>query len=178
MRSEMDVMRMDERQRTYWLLANRATLMVVGAVWILMILFELLEGRSAGFLVAMVPIFAAVRFGFYFYFARDRDIKWIESVVFLVLVGLGHWLATMTAWVAEYSTSGFLWFVPSHPTHGLWLAAARVLEFPLGTFFPGPTGLPDWLEWILIALNSLLWAGAAYLLVRTARRRAGSPQGA
>jgi hypothetical protein len=173
----MDVMRMDERQREYWLLANRATLMVVGAVWLLMILFELLEGRSAEFLIAMVPIFAAVRFGFYFYFARDRDIRWIERVVFLVLVGLGHWFATMAAWAVEFSTSGFLWFVPSHPTHGLWLGMARVLEFPLGTLLSDTSRVPDWLEIVLMALNSLLWAGAAYVLVWAARKRGTRREG-
>jgi hypothetical protein len=172
MRSEMDVMRMDERQRLYWLLANRATLMLVGVVWLLMILFELLESRSAAFFIVMVPVFAAARFGFYFYFARDRDIKWIERVVFLGLVALGHWLATMTAWVAEFSTSGFLWFVPAHPTHGFWLAAAHILQFPLGTFAGEVPSLPDWLEVVLTVINSLLWAGAAYALVWLSRRTA------
>ena len=170
MRGEMDIMRMDERQRTHWLLANRATLMFAGVVWLLMILFELLEGRSAQFLIVMVPVFAAVRFGFYFYFARDRDIKWIDRVLFLVLVGLGHWMATVTAWTAKFSTSGFLWFVPAARSHGFWAGAAHVLEFPLGTILSGPTGLPDWVESILVAANSLLWAGAAYLLVQAIRR--------
>jgi carbon starvation protein CstA len=172
MRTEMDVMRMDERQRMHWLLANRATLMFVGVVWLLMILFELLEGRTAEFLIVMVPVFAAVRFGFYFYFARDRDIKWIDRALFLALVGLGHWLATMTAWVGEFSTSGLLWFVPDHPTHGFWSATARILEFPLGTFMSDASGIPDWLGYLLMALNSLLWACGAYLLVWAARRRA------
>ncbi len=60
MKSEMDLMRMDERQRFHWLRANRATLMVVGVVWLLMIAFELSEGRTPGFLLVMVPIFAGI----------------------------------------------------------------------------------------------------------------------
>ena len=44
MKSEMDLMRMDERQRFHWLRANRATLMFVGVVWLLMNAFDALGG--------------------------------------------------------------------------------------------------------------------------------------
>ena len=65
MKSEMDTMRMDERQRICWLLANRATLMVVGIAWVGMIAWEMVQGRAPWFMLAMVPIFAAIRFGWY-----------------------------------------------------------------------------------------------------------------
>lgn len=65
MTSEMDIMRMDERQRRAWLLANRATLFIVGIVWIGMIVWELAHRRMPYFMVAMVPVFALVRFTFF-----------------------------------------------------------------------------------------------------------------
>ena len=46
MRTEMDLLNMDERQRLHWLKANRATLMTVGVVWLLAIGWEFLEGRT------------------------------------------------------------------------------------------------------------------------------------
>jgi len=104
MRTEMDVLGMDERQRLHWLEANRSTLMLVGVVWLLMIAFELTEGRRPGFLIAMVPIFAGLRFGFYYYYARDRDVRWVQPALFVALFALGHWVATAAAWVGEFST--------------------------------------------------------------------------
>ncbi len=70
MTTEMDVMRMDERQRRAWLLANRATLLIVGIVWIGMIVWEMAHLRVPYFLVAMVPTFALVRFAFYRRYVR------------------------------------------------------------------------------------------------------------
>ena len=70
MASEMDVMQMDERQRRAWLLANRATLLIVGIVWIGMIFWELAHRRVPSFMVAMVPVFALVRFAFYRRYVR------------------------------------------------------------------------------------------------------------
>lgn len=72
MTSEMDVMQMDERQRRAWLLANRATLLIVGIVWIGMIAWELAHRRTPYFLVAMVPAFALVRFAFYRRYVRVK----------------------------------------------------------------------------------------------------------
>ena len=174
MRSEMDLMRMDERQRFHWLRANRATLMFVGVVWLLMIAFELSEGRTPAFLLVMVPVIAGIRLGFYYYYAKDPDLRWVDRALFIVLVALAHWLATAVAWVLEYSTSGFLWFVPAEPSHGFWLGGARVLEFPVGTLLGDVSTLPDWLEVVLMLINSLLWAGAVYAIVGAIRRRAGA----
>jgi hypothetical protein len=171
MKSEMDLMRMDERQRLHWLRANRATLMFVGVVWLLMIAFELSEGRTPGFLIVMVPIFGGVRFGFYYYHARDRDVRWIERVLFLGLFGFGHWAATAAAWVGEFSTSGLFGLFPEEPAHSAWVTAVRVLEFPLVTIVRH-SGI-DQSGWanVLMILNSALWAGVAYLVVWAARRR-------
>ena len=65
MKSEMDVLSMDERQRLCWLLANRVTLMIVGLVWLGMIVWNLIDNRIPYFLIIMVPVFALVRFIMY-----------------------------------------------------------------------------------------------------------------
>lgn len=71
MKNEMELMRMDERQRLAWFMANRGTLIAVGAVWIGMIGWELTHGRVPAFLLTMVPVFALFRAGLYhFYSAR------------------------------------------------------------------------------------------------------------
>jgi hypothetical protein len=70
MKNEMDALRMDERQRIAWLLANRGTVLAVGATWIGMIVWEITQGRVPVFLVVMVPVFALVRFGLYLYYSR------------------------------------------------------------------------------------------------------------
>jgi hypothetical protein len=72
MKNEMDLTRMDERQRNAWLLANRATLMIVGLTWLGMIGWELTQQRQPIFLMAMVPVFALVRYGLFRYYTRTR----------------------------------------------------------------------------------------------------------
>lgn len=175
MKSEMDLMRMDERQRFHWLRANRSTLMFVGVVWLLMIAFELSEGRTPGFLIVMVPVVAGVRLGFYLYYARDPDVKWVDRVLFVGLFGFGHWAATAAAWVGEFSTSGLFGLFPEEPGHTIWTTAIRVLEFPLLTLgrLWDPEGRSTWMIWVMV-LNSSLWAAAAYLAVAAARRRRGA----
>ncbi len=69
MRNEMDLLKMDERQRLAWFMANRGTLMAVGAVWIGMIGWELTHGRVPVFMLLMVPVFALFRAGLYFFYA-------------------------------------------------------------------------------------------------------------
>ncbi len=70
MRDEMDLMGMGPERRLAWLRANRLTLMIVGLTWIGLILWELGRGRTPWFLIAMVPVFAAVRFGLYLVYRR------------------------------------------------------------------------------------------------------------
>jgi hypothetical protein len=70
MKSEMDIMNMDERQQMGWLLANRLTLIIVGIVWLGMIAWEILQNRIPYFLIVMVPTFAVVRFLSYLYYTR------------------------------------------------------------------------------------------------------------
>ena len=65
MKNEMDVLSMDERQRLAWLRANRATLIFVGLIWVIMILHELTRGRFPLFLMVMVPVIALFRFAAY-----------------------------------------------------------------------------------------------------------------
>jgi hypothetical protein len=73
MKNEMDVLRMDERQRICWLLANRTTLIAVGLVWIGMIIAQAWQGRVAYFMIAMVPVFGLFRLMLYRYYARTQD---------------------------------------------------------------------------------------------------------
>jgi hypothetical protein len=71
MKTEMDSMKMDERQRLYWLRANRVTLIIVGLVWIGMIVIEAVkDNRISYFLIVMVPVFALIRFLAYKIYAR------------------------------------------------------------------------------------------------------------
>jgi hypothetical protein len=69
MKNEMELMNMDERQRLAWFMANRGTVIAVGAVWIGMIGWELTHGRVPTFLMIMVPVFALLRAGLYFYYS-------------------------------------------------------------------------------------------------------------
>ncbi len=70
MKNEMDVLGLDPQQRLAWLRANRATLMLVGLTWLGLIARELLQTRTPWFLIAMVPVFALVRFGLYRIYVR------------------------------------------------------------------------------------------------------------
>lgn len=71
MKNEMDALRMDERQRLYWMMANRFTLIIVGLVWIGMIFFDALYNhRAPYFLIAMIPVFAIIRLVAYKIYAR------------------------------------------------------------------------------------------------------------
>jgi hypothetical protein len=72
MKTEMDVLRMDERQRYCWLMANRVTLMVVGLVWVGMIAYELFNNRVPYFYIIMAPTFAVIRFSAYLIYSK-RD---------------------------------------------------------------------------------------------------------
>ena len=66
--NEMTLLKMDRRQREAWLLANRATLMAVGLLWLGLIAVELLAGRTPIVLIALVPVIALVRLAFYRYY--------------------------------------------------------------------------------------------------------------
>jgi hypothetical protein len=70
MKTEMDIMRLDERRRLCWLKANRVTLMVVGLCWLGLIGWELAQGRTPLVLIFLVPVFALLRFGVYKLYAR------------------------------------------------------------------------------------------------------------
>ena len=53
MKSEMDILKMDERQRQCWLLANRALIFIIGTLWLGMIGYELLQQNIPYFLIQM-----------------------------------------------------------------------------------------------------------------------------
>lgn len=61
MKNEMDVLKMDERQRFCWLLANRFTLIVVGVCWIGLIFYRISQNEIPWFLIIMLPVFGIIR---------------------------------------------------------------------------------------------------------------------
>ena len=69
-KNEMDLLRMDERQRLCWLRANRVVLLTVGVIWIGMITWELLQQKTPWFLIVMVPILAILRLAVYKHYAK------------------------------------------------------------------------------------------------------------
>ena len=73
MKSEMDAMNLDERQRLCWLRANRVTLIVVGLVWLGMIAWEVTHERLPWFLIVMVVVFAVIRVTAYWIYSREVD---------------------------------------------------------------------------------------------------------
>jgi uncharacterized membrane protein YhfC len=70
MKTEMDVLGMDERQRLAWLRANRATLFAIAVAWLGMIGWDLVQQRIPVFLIIMIPVFALVRLVSYLYYSR------------------------------------------------------------------------------------------------------------
>jgi len=72
MKSEMDAMNLDERQRCAWLAANRFTLIIVGLIWLGMIAWELAHSNVPVFLIAMVPVIALLRFAVYRIYSRTN----------------------------------------------------------------------------------------------------------
>jgi hypothetical protein len=71
MKNEMDALKMDERQRLCWLLANRITLIAVGILWMGLIFLQYSHNLSLSFLVAMVPVIGLFRLGSYLYYMRS-----------------------------------------------------------------------------------------------------------
>lgn len=72
MKSEMDIMDMDERRRLAWLRANRITLFCVGITWIGIIVWELVQQRTPYFMIVMVPVFACIRYISYLKYLRTK----------------------------------------------------------------------------------------------------------
>jgi hypothetical protein len=98
MKNEMELMNMDERQRLAWFMANRGTVIAIGAAWIAMIGWELFHERVPIFLMIMVPVFALLRAGLYFFYSsrsfvgsdssRDpRLVRYGKAAAALLLVG-------------------------------------------------------------------------------------------
>ncbi len=70
MKTEMDLMKMDEHQRLCWLKANRLMVFIIGAVWLGMIGWELWQGRVPVFLIVMLPALALTRLIVYKVYVR------------------------------------------------------------------------------------------------------------
>lgn len=110
MRSEMDLMHMDERQRLAWLMANRGTVVAVGATWIGMIVWELAQQRSPLFLIAMVPVFALVRVGLFFHYCSRPFVetapspRWSAAYAVKIVAAL---LLATAAFLPLYSMEGW-----------------------------------------------------------------------
>ena len=70
MKTEMDTLGLDERQRVCWLYANRALIFVVGIVWLGMIGWEVWHQRPPIFMIIMIPVFALIRFMAFMLYAK------------------------------------------------------------------------------------------------------------
>jgi len=121
MKSEMVLMNMDERQRLAWFMANRGTLIGVGAVWIGMITWELTHNRMPTFLLAMVPVFALFRLGLFLFYSSnpftgdgaDRESRLVNSGkwaagVLLVLASLLP-IYSVPGLQGEEARVGYVW---------------------------------------------------------------------
>jgi len=73
MKNEMDAMNFDERQRYCWLAANRVTLIFVGLVWIGLIIRDLINQDPPWLMIALIPVFALVRFIAYRIYLRRSE---------------------------------------------------------------------------------------------------------
>lgn len=145
MRNEMDLMNMDERQRLAWFMANRGTVIAVGAVWIGMIGWELTHGRVPVFLMVMVPVFALFRAALYHLYSSKSFVE-ADAARDPRLVRLGKGAAALLLLVAallpiyhiaglpgEESRSRFVW----HLIADDWIAA-----FPLAVTYLWPLAMP------------------------------------
>jgi hypothetical protein len=70
MKNEMDLLGFDERQRLGWLMANRALIFIIGALWLGIIGWELYQQRTPYFMIIMIPVLALARLIFYKYYTR------------------------------------------------------------------------------------------------------------
>jgi hypothetical protein len=70
MKTEMDALGLDERQRVCWLYANRALIFVVGIVWLGIIVWEVWHQRLPIFMIIMVPVFALIRLMAFMLYAK------------------------------------------------------------------------------------------------------------
>jgi len=71
MKNEMDLMKMTGEKRLCWLLADRVILMTVGAVWLFIILWQVLFGGYWLFFALMVPVFALFRLIAYRHYRKE-----------------------------------------------------------------------------------------------------------
>jgi len=154
----MDLLGMDERQRLAWLMANRGTLLAMGAVWIGMIAWSLIQGDVPAFMLAMAPAFVLVRQLLYHYYSGRPLVE--EGV--------------------ERRRKGYALYGKS--LAGAALAAATVLpiystESPAG---PGKEMAFSWdviaddASWVLLLGFAYLWPVLAAALFRLKLRPGGT----
>ena len=177
MRTEMDLLNMDERQRLAWFMANRGTVIAVGAMWIGMIGWELTHGRVPTFMIFMVPVFALLRAGLFgFYCSRPlvssdspggRSIARYVKIAAALLLAFAMFLPVYSigSWSAEEREYGFVWSLVSDDA--LWilpLAFAFLWPLPI-LIFTRESSRPVlrvallWLEPVLTAFSCviILW---------------------
>jgi hypothetical protein len=173
MNSEMDLLHMDERQRLAWLMANRGTLIAVGLTWIGFIVRELAEGRMPLLLIVMVPVFAALRAGlFYFYCSTPVDLSGtagaprrgrLLKVGAAMLLGLVLFLPLYSFADAPNVRLGFSWdLLRDDWTYSFFLALA--LLWPVATLTLTARAPRRWLG-VLTQLLEPLLAALSVLIV-------------
>ena len=141
MTNEMNLMKMDERQRLIWFMANRGTLITVGAVWIGMIGWELTHGRVPTFLAIMMPVFAIIRAGLYFLYKSQPHAE-SDSAGKMSLIRYGKAGATglllVAAMLPIYSVAGLVG-EPTRSTYVWEIVSADIAAgVPLAIIFLWP----------------------------------------
>jgi hypothetical protein len=176
MKSEMVLMNMDERQRLAWFMANRGTLIAVGAVWIGMIVWELTHGRMPGFLLAMVPVFALFRLGLYqFYSSQPFTGAGPDRESRLVVVGkaAAAALLLLASFLPIYSVPGFqgqearyeyVWKMAAGNA-GALILVAMVFLWPLLIFGLGKLGRNRILRILTQFAEPFLAAGSTVIIL-------------
>ena len=176
MKSEMVLMNMDERQRLAWFMANRGTLIAVGAVWISMIVWELTHSRMPTFLLAMVPVFALFRLGLFLFYSskpftgegEDTESRLVNGgkVAATVLLALASFLPIyrVPGFQGEEARFGYVWKLGDGHGGALFLLALTFL-WPLLIFGLGRLGRHRMLRILLQFAEPLLAAGSALIIL-------------
>jgi len=176
MKSEMVLMNMDERQRLAWFMANRGTLIAVGAVWISMIVWELTHGRMPGFLLAMVPVFALFRLGLYLFYSSkpftgdggDKESRLVvagkAAAAALLLVASLLPIYSVPGFQGQDTRFGYPWKLGPDDAGALFFLAITFL-WPLLVFGLGKLGRGRILRTLTQFAEPLLAAGSAVIIL-------------
>jgi hypothetical protein len=176
MKSEMVLLKMDERQRLAWFMANRGTLIAVGAVWIGMIVWELTHGRMPGFLLVMVPVFALFRLGLYQFYSlkpftgagTDRESPLVNGgrVIAAILLAVASLLPlySVPSLGSEPAQTRHVWTLAAGDAVGMVVVAATFL-WPLLVFALSRLKGNTMMRMVVQMAEPLLAAGSSLIIL-------------